>query len=712
MHYIGGLSMKNNIKLSTVMLIALLSLCSCNNNKKPDEPVTPEEPTNPAIEVEDGRVKEKYDFTPVTSTYKNTDSTISRFTVYVETDYDTDLDGKNDLVKVFVQVPKEVLEKGYKVANIIQASPYTASIVEEDNFMSYMSDESLSYDDINKAGSKREVTPKVNALQHSESCELSNFYYSVNKGRYYQDMTDCDYFLVRGFAFVNVAGYGTYGSEGIQTQGARLETHSFACAIEWLNGTRVAFTDKKGTNTIEASFSNGNSALQGTSYLGTTAYQLAASNIPGLKTVCPTAGIASWYEYTNNQGVSTGVVTNTPWLSYYCSSRVYEKDADFDAVFSKYLRYMFEEERASAGDYNDYWEARDYTKSINLSCPALIVHGMNDQNVKLKHGIHMYQQFKKANLPVKMVLHQGSHVSYAYADYAFSIDDYKESFYEVLNRWYSHYLYDVDNGIENYPEITYQSNIDGKYYQLENFTDFQYDDMVVDVTPSRTTVTSLNSKYMYPSFKDEYYGYGGNNVALFNLGTLDEDLFIKGKISLDIDLRTTDIGRNNLPVTAVLLESSNTYFDTYGTNDCKTVYKIHSGHKFNYIKGQMGTYTENGITKAKTKAISTATFDLYNPGVAPEIGSGPRVELESDKTYHYKVNFLPTIYTAQKGHTLTLALYTFDPAGLVKEGYNGDTKEYPFKTREYMLKPMAWSSTDPYSYTIDLTEKPVLHIPR
>ena len=704
--------MKNSVKLSTVMLITLLSLCSCNNNnKKPEEPVTPDVPTNPAIEVEDGRVKEKYGFTRISSTYNNRDSAISRFTVYVETDYDTDLDGKNDLVKVFVQVPREVLEKGYKVANIIQASPYTAGVIEEDNFVSYMSDESISHDEINKAGNKREVTPKVDVLEHSDNCALSNFYYILGNSRNYQDMEDCDYFLVRGFAFINVGGYGTYDSEGLQTQGSRLETHAFASTIEWLNGTRVAFTDKEGTNTIEASFSNGNSAVQGTSYLGTTAYQLAGSNIPGLKTVCPTAGIASWYEYTNNQGVSTGVVTNTPWLSHYCSSRIYENNASFTSVYSKYLRYLFEEELASGGDYNDYWLERDYTKNINLSCPALIVHGLNDQNVKIKHGIHMYNEFKKANLPVKMIMHQGSHVSYASSYYAFSIDEYKESFYEVLNRWYSHYLYDVDNGIENYPEITYQSNVDGKYYQMDNFTDFQYEDMVIDATPTRTTVTSLNSKYMYPSFKDEYYSYGGNNVALFDLGTLDEDLFIKGSIQLDIDLKTTDIGRNNLPVTAVLLDCSNSYFDTYGTVDFQTIYKVHSGTRFNYINGTMGTYTENGINRAKFKAISTSSFDLYNPGTAPEKGSGPRVELESDETYHYNVHFSPTIYTAQKGHYLTLALYTFDPAGLVKEGYTGETKDYPFKTREFMLKPMAWSTTDPYSYTIDLTDKPVLHIP-
>ena len=38
--------------------------------------------------------------------YKYEDSQIVRFPVYVETDYDTDADGKPDLVKAIVQLPK------------------------------------------------------------------------------------------------------------------------------------------------------------------------------------------------------------------------------------------------------------------------------------------------------------------------------------------------------------------------------------------------------------------------------------------------------------------------------------------------------------------------------------------------------------------------------------------------------------------------------
>ena len=41
--------------------------------------------------------------------YKNEDSDIIRFCVYVETDYDTDMDGRRDRVKALVQVPRSAL---------------------------------------------------------------------------------------------------------------------------------------------------------------------------------------------------------------------------------------------------------------------------------------------------------------------------------------------------------------------------------------------------------------------------------------------------------------------------------------------------------------------------------------------------------------------------------------------------------------------------
>ena len=56
--------------------------------------------------------------------YDNANSDIIRFFVYVETDYDTDDDGKLDLVKALVQLPRAAMEGDYQAATIYEARPY------------------------------------------------------------------------------------------------------------------------------------------------------------------------------------------------------------------------------------------------------------------------------------------------------------------------------------------------------------------------------------------------------------------------------------------------------------------------------------------------------------------------------------------------------------------------------------------------------------
>ena len=58
----------------------------------------------PVFPLTDGKTGEKYD--PATSS-------IVRYCVYVETDYDVDGDGKRDLVKAVVQVPRSAVAVSY-----------------------------------------------------------------------------------------------------------------------------------------------------------------------------------------------------------------------------------------------------------------------------------------------------------------------------------------------------------------------------------------------------------------------------------------------------------------------------------------------------------------------------------------------------------------------------------------------------------------------
>ena len=89
----------------------------------------------PVFPFTDGKTGEHY--APATSD-------IVRYCVYVESDYDMDGDGKRDLVKVLVQVPRSAVEGNYKAASLFEARPYCAG-VQEDGYKHMKEVESRKY---------------------------------------------------------------------------------------------------------------------------------------------------------------------------------------------------------------------------------------------------------------------------------------------------------------------------------------------------------------------------------------------------------------------------------------------------------------------------------------------------------------------------------------------------------------------------------------
>jgi len=56
-----------------------------------------------------------------------------------------------------------------------------------------------------------------------------------------------------------------------------------------------------------------------------------------------------------------------------------------------------------------------------------------------EHSLRIYNEMKKDGLPVSIYLHQGGHGGNPPA--------------EMVNRWFSHYLYGIDNGVEKAPHV-------------------------------------------------------------------------------------------------------------------------------------------------------------------------------------------------------------------------------------------------------------------
>ena len=308
--------------------------------------------------IENGQAQPMTAYTdPRSLNYTNEGSELLRFPVYVETDYDTDLDGKPDLIKAMVQVPRAAAEGAYQAPVIYEARPYIAGMYTYNPALpapgTYDFDESVLY----ARPAKRVPKGTVTALEAARRANPTDWYYHLESDpfgqQYLGNLTAYDYYLIRGFAIVQAAGPGTWGSEGIECCASDLEAKAFACVIEWLTRKRTAFGDPAGEYRIEADWCSGKIGMTGRSYAGAMAFELASMGLEGLETVVPVAGPASWYDYANSQGVPSGLLGHydaIAELSALCASRFPTGDDALRQHYENYLAWIRDQQIALCGD--------------------------------------------------------------------------------------------------------------------------------------------------------------------------------------------------------------------------------------------------------------------------------------------------------------------------------------------------------------------------
>ena len=687
---------------------------------------------------------------PTKDGYSNDKSDIIRYSVYVETNYDTDGDGKLDLVKALVQLPRAAAknQNNHKFATIMDARPYITGCTDngDDRKFTYKEGD-LGYDLNSLYGSakyQRVSNEEMSTMDAAEKAKAEEWYYvspyeSGSWGDFYdyEDLDWYDYFLVRGYAVVEVGGLGTRGSEGLETCGADVETDAFKCVVEWLakDSTRTAYTDKKNNIRIKADWSNGNVAMTGRSYGGTTDFAVASTGVANLKTIVPVAGIASWYEYTNSQGISTG--SNPAYsdnLGFYCAGRYIDED-DWNSmkdVYQKYLNRIYNDQMTLNGNYGTHWATRDYTagnngKQIdvakhiqysNFSCPALIVHGLNDDNVRTKQFQLMYDAFKKANQNVKLLLHQGAHITPDYDSHKTSLLIGDKTYNGILNKWFSHYLYDQKNGAEDMKTVTVQSNIvDGGWSTSDTWPTSDEASAYANtltLTNNETGTTTINSDMTgISSWRDAFTTASTSASAMYTYDVKD-DTVIKGTVKVNIKaapiqhpdkqaveaadfeaveaaprgvdheeimnpdnqvadedeydaedeygiavMRAGSNSRDALMMSAMLVDVSDEAFQSYTTsvteNKTGAVNWVGSGAEdYDVIKFKP--------TISKYKIIARGWIDLANPGAGFSSASAANeVRLEDGKPRNYTVYLQPNYYTVKAGHKLALVVYTYEP---------------------------------------------------
>ena len=611
--------------------------------------------------------------------YKYEDSQIVRFPVYVETDYDTDADGKPDLVKAIVQLPKAVAQGDFKAATILEARPYVAGTLDEN----YVTLESLglptdgSYDmkKLHSQPAKRQPVSSETTVEAAKKAKASDwYYYSPYEYIYdYEDLNWYDYFLVRGYAFISSAGLGTKGSEGFNTTGSDLEINAFKNIIEWVNGKRKAYTDKTSNVEIKADWATGNVAMTGLSWAGTTTFGVAATGVEGLKTIVPAAGIASWYDYFNSQGTQFGNApySDLSWLSLYVSTRMLDQD-DWAGIwqnYSNYINQLNKDQYAHDRNYSDVWKERDYTlHPENLKTSALIVHGLNDDNVKTKHFELMYDALKKAGQDVKLYLHQGDHVYPAAMSRGYGITANGQDFYDLLNTWLTHYLYGVDNHVESLPAVLAQNNYDpSKWTSYDNWKSSQR--LFLNASSKRLEET-ISSDYAAAGVeianRNETVSKASSKANLTFVSDVTEDTTIKGHIPVHFKAALAKGQGKNFQINALLVDVADEDFDVVGNGSVKqdkTADGFWMGSNLSNL-----SVAEYETIKTKYKVIAKGWINLANPESGYDSASSREsIEPKVGEYHDYTVYLQPNLYTVKKGHKLALVFNTYDPSDLTVE---------------------------------------------
>ena len=662
-----------------------LFLCLCLSLAMGNLPASAARDTAVTPVFEDGMAQPVLSYTNLRDVdYTNEGSDILRFCVYVETDYDTDSDGKADLVEALVQVPRAAAEGTFRAATIYDPTPYGAGTVDENamNSTVRMNPVPFDYSRLYEPGAKRTPIGCVSTLDAAEAADPESWNYKVpysdNEGYAYARLYD--YYLVRGFAVVEAGGIGTYGSEGYELCGLSLERDAHKCVVEWLTGDRTAFTDPYNNVEIRAEWSNGNVAMTGCSYGGTLPFEVATTGVRGLKTIIPYAGIASWYDYTNSQGTpryqSAAYVND---LSSYNSGAAYLDDdwTVIDDDYASLLWQLSQDQLATNGNYGEFWADRDYSLDPSrLSCSALIVHGLNDFNVLTKQSDLMVRAFARAGQPWKLVLHQDGHNDL----YNMLVNG--ELWEETVNKWLSHYLYGVENGIENMPSVTVQSNVDGSFRTYDSWGEFESETFAYNKTISPDEVSHVDAAgisdyytgyeqstddFGRPLLQDNYYLCLPEGTCACYVFEVPDDYTIYGVPEVHLRMSTPDADKEAMMVTAALIDTvdGETEFKAYLTkarlHDCvprKTIGEVETGHRLARTKVKWLVRST-----ATAKLITLGYTDLQNYGGGYEGRDYTKHEepVAAGEYYDYTIYLQPTVYTFEPGHRAILVITGWDP---------------------------------------------------
>lgn len=585
---------------------------------------------------------------------------IIRECVWIESDLDTDGDGKRDMLEASIFRPAET-ESGVKVPALFTANPYFHGT----NDVTAATHEPESTLEV-KPAKVQTTAPQVSLSSNLpkrpvQQTTTTAAVYADERGIYSLN----DYFLARGFATVYSAGIGTKNSDGLRSTGGPDETASAVAIIEWLAGTRRAFTTRSGQTAITAWWCNGSVAMTGKSYLGTLAIAAATSGTPALKTVISESAISSWYDYYREGGLVVapggfqGEDADVLAVDTYSRLKNSGENAQSHDAWEQRLADLARLQDRKYGDYTAFWDARNYRKLLaGVKCDIVSVHGLNDWNVKPRNVIKLHEALRALPIRHKLYLHQGQHV---YLNNVRSLD-----FTDQMNLWLTCKLLGINNGAEKIlPDVTVQDNVKPETWITQDdfgtgagihtttrplgdgaatFTD----QAKVTFTESGDNSNGFEYKIIQPQSIYE------NSRLVLDFGPLPNELILEGTAHLQLKLT---IDQPNAIVSARLVDFGEAKrFKPNATIVGPKAYPQGCNWTYDNILEFQPTQKESAA-----KLISFAHRNTQNPvsdSVSVPAAHGEELTLEMD--------FQPTRYHLPAGRHLALILHGADMAQTIR----------------------------------------------
>ncbi len=468
-------------------------------------------------------------------------------------------------------------------------------------------------------------------------------------------------FVQRGYAVVIQDVRGREDSEG-----------------EWLP---MYYEVEDGDDTLNwiagESWSDGNIAMTGGSYLGYVQWAAAASENPHLKAMlssvcagsafidmprrggCFDSGMLAWAFLVSGKRMTPEKMARDDWeevLDIRPLEELASKALGYDVPF---LRKWFEHM-----DYDEFWRQGNWKERFGKrKVPALIMSGWFDDNgMGTTEALDLYQDYEEKKVILGPWMHSGN-ANYDIHGFALGDNALRYDLDLICFAWLDHYLKGMDNGIENTAKVEYYTMGSNVWKSASNWPVPETDELILYLDGEEEDAAVRNRGKLAWSKADmeslegtDSYMYDPKNPANHIIDMSENEIevpedYTEEEKRDDILCYSTECLAEDVTITG------DAFAELYISSDCEDTDLV----------VRVTDVDENGRSMKLADGMISVRY--RNQFTRPEY-------MEPGKIYQVKIRTTKLSHTFKKGHKLRVTVTSsaknfIFPNRNMREGFNG-----------------------------------------